>query len=455
LLAPKLAKELRATQDGSVVLSRGTTTQTLQIGTELDKAKTKLKTLDRDFQEQLTKLAKTRRTAYLSVGHGELNDSSKLPGSTETLARNASIVRTLLQRQNYLVKDLGLAQGLGKEVPADADLVLVLGPTEPFLSEEIGALRQYLAQGGKLVLALDADAFSTREIQAAATAATGGAEPAPPLPAPSASAAGSAAPAGSATPPGPPPKRIDALNDLADLVGLAFNADVLANDKAHVTARSDPSDRTWLVTQSFSSHASVSTLSRGATRSPVVVVGAGSLEKPRGSSAQVDFAVRAPSGTFADRNRNFEFDRTTEKQTTYNLGAAVTAPVGTAPPSDAGKPDEKNDDTNKKDNKDKKSEKKSPREMRAFVLADSDLLSDFVIGRVVYNQILFVESVRWLVGEEALSGPPNTEEDERITHTKQQDLTRFYATIFGAPGLVLAAGLALSRRSRRQHGAKR
>jgi hypothetical protein len=92
--------------------------------------------------------------------------------------------------------------------------------------------------------------------------------------------------------------------------------------------------------------------------------------------------------------------------------------------------------------------------MRAFVLADSDVLSDYVIGRVVYNQVLFLESVRWLVGEESFAGPPNTEEDQRITHTKQQDLTRFYATIFGAPGLVLAAGLALSRRSRRQRGAK-
>ncbi|HEY3499078.1 MAG TPA: Gldg family protein [Polyangiaceae bacterium] len=445
LLAPKLARELRATQDGAIVLSRGTTTQTLQIGTELEKAKPKLKTLDRDFQEQLTKLAKSRRTAYLTVGHGELNDAQKAAGA-EGMQRAATIVRTLLQRQNYLVKDLGLAQGLGREIPNDADLVLVLGPTEPFLAEEIAGLRSYLARGGKLFLALDADAFSTRDIQAVVDSAHGAASASPsaapaPTPPASASAAGSAAPAT------PPPARVAPLNDLAALVGLEFNADVLANDKAHVTARNDASDRTWIVSQSFSSHASVSTLSRSGSRSPVVLVGAGSLEKPRGSSAQIDFAMRAPSGTFADRNRNYEFDRASEKQTTYNVAAAVTGdPTKKAEKSDE-KDDDKKDPHGKKD--DKKDPQKSPNEMRAFVLADSDLLSDFVVARVLYNQILFVDAVRWLVGEESTAGPPNTEEDQRMTHTKQQDLTRFYATIFGAPALVLAAGLFLSRRSRR------
>jgi hypothetical protein len=448
LLAPKLARELRATQDGAIVLSRGTTTQTIQIGTELDKAKAKLKTLDRDFQEQLTKIAKSRRTAYFTVGHGELNDSGKASGA-DGLVRSATVVRTLLQRQNYLVKDLGLAQGLGREIPGDADVVMVLGPTEPFLTEEVAALRAYLERGGKLFLALDADAFSTRDIQAVVEAAhaSPSAEPSatpPAAPAPAASASASAA--SSAAPAAPPPKSIGALNDLAGLVGLSFNADVLANEKQHVTARNDASDRTWIVTQNFSSHTSVSTLGRSATRSPVVLVGAGSLEKSSGASTQIDFAMRAPAGTFGDRNRNFAFDRDGEKQTTYNVAAAITG--------EKTKSDEKKDDKDK-DDKGKKEATPAPNEMRAFVLADSDLFSDFVIGRVVYNQILFVDSVRWLVGEETLAGPPNTEEDQRISHTKQQDLTRFYATIFGAPGLVLAAGLALSRRSRKKLGAKR
>jgi hypothetical protein len=86
------------------------------------------------------------------------------------------------------------------------------------------------------------------------------------------------------------------------------------------------------------------------------------------------------------------------------------------------------------------------------VLADSDALGDFVMSQDPFNQYLFVDSMRWLVGEESVMGPPNTEEDQRIQHTKQQDLSWFYATIFGAPGIVLAAGLALGRRSRAKGG---
>lgn len=45
-----------------------------------------------------------------------------------------------------------------------------------------------------------------------------------------------------------------------------------------------------------------------------------------------------------------------------------------------------------------------------------------------------------------------TEEDVKLERTKQQDLTWFYASIFGAPVLVLAAGVLISRRSRVRGG---
>jgi hypothetical protein len=448
LLAPKLAKEMRATQDGAIVLSRGGTTQTIVVGTELDKAKAKLKTLDRDFQEQLTKLAKARRTAYLTVGHGELNDTPRSTGGGPA-ARSGSIARTLLQRQNYIVKDLGLAQGLGREVPAEADVVFVLGPTEPFGSEEIESLRRYADRGGKLFLALDADAFSTRDFVTAeegGAVPAGSAVPAPAPPAPPAVPGSAAAPV--AAPEGPAPPSSGPLNALAGLVGLAYSPEVLANERMHVRLRNDDSDRTRIVTQSFSSHASVSTLSQNAARAAVVMFGAGSLEKARGSTAQADFAVRAASGTFADKNRNYKFDTGLEKQSTFNVLAAVS---GAAKP-DAKPAEEKKDE--KDATKDKKDPKSDPNEMRAIVVADADVFGDFVLGEVTTNQILFVDSVRWLVGEQSVAGPPNTEEDKRISHTKQQDLSWFYATIFGAPGLVLASGLLISRRSRRARGAK-
>jgi ABC-type uncharacterized transport system len=424
LLAPKLAKELRATQDGVVILARGSTTQTIVIGTELEASKQKLKVLDRDFQEQLTKLAKSRRTAYLTVGHGELNEA-KAAAMDDPSARSGTIVRTLLQRQNYVVKDLGLAQGLGRDVPDDADVVLIVGPTEPFAGAELESLKRYLARHGKLFMALDADAFSTKDLVTAE-------------PAPSAKAAGGAAVVDlNAVPTGP-------LADLAGLVGLTYSSDVLANERLHVRLRNDDSDRTRLITQSFSSHASVSTLSRASSRAGVAFFGSGSLEKARGATEHMDFTVRSPAGTFADKNRNYQLDKDSEKQITFNLAAAVNEGEPSKP--DAAKADDKKKDK-KKDDK-----KSNPDEMRAFVLADADAVDDFVMSQDPYNQLLFIDSMRWLVGEESFAGPPNTEEDQRIQHTKQQDLSWFYATIFGAPGLVLALGITLARRPRMKGG---
>ena len=454
LLVPKLAKELRAVQDGVIVLARGTSIQSLQIGTELDQARVKLKTLDRDFQEQLLKILRTRRTAYFTVGHGEINDNPR-SGSDEQ--RSAQIVRTLIQRQNFTIRDLGLGQGLAREVPDDADIVLSLGATEAFSREELSALGRYADRGGRLILALDADAFSAKDLVTAesapgippgTTAAPPSAAAAPSAAAPSAPSAvpplsASAAPAG-----GPAPGAgAVASMDLAGVVGLTFSAEPLANEKNYVPVRYNESDRGCLVTNSFSSHASVTTLSRNSGRAAVVLFGAGSLDKGKtAGDAKVDFTIRSMAGTFRDKNRNYREDADEKSVGVFNLAAAVTKPVSAA--QAAAKPA---DDKKAPKDKDKA---KDAHELRAFVLADADALSDLVMQRVVGNQVLFVDALRWLVGEESVQGLPNTEEDKRIEHTKQVDLGWFYATIFGAPALVLGLGLFVSRRSR-SSGAKR
>ncbi|MEO8900797.1 MAG: Gldg family protein [Polyangiaceae bacterium] len=452
LLAPKLAKELHATQDGVIILSRDSVNYTINLGTDIDAARPKLKTLDRDVKEQLLKLARARLTAYFTVGHGELNEPNK--GKPDSGAHSATITRTILQKQNFTVKDLGLAQGLASEVPDDADVVLILGPSDPFAPEEINALQRYADRGGHLFISLDPDANSS-QISAPNT-------PAPiPLPAHSPSASASAAPAHSSTapalsasaaskakPPAAPVPEVPevvppGLEALAGLAQLKYSPTVLANEHSHIRLAFNNSDQTRLVTNSFSSHASVSTLSRNAPAASVVFFGAGSLERAPGATAKIDFAVRAPTGTWADRNKNFVHDKDTEKASGYNIAAAVSKPiVGGAqpPPSTAKKPTEKKPET---------------KEMRAFVVADTDAFSDLVMSNVPGNQYFLADAVRWLVGEESFAGAETSEEDSHIEKTKQQDLSWFYATIFGAPCLVMAAGVFVSRRSRRAGGAKR
>ena len=231
---------------------------------------------------------------------------------------------------------------------------------------------------------------------------------------------------------------------LAGLAQLKYSPTVLANEHSHIRLAFNNSDQTRLVSNSFSSHASVSTLSRNAPAASVVFFGAGSLERANGATAKIDFAVRAPTGTWADRNKNFVQDKDTEKTQAYNIAAAVSKPVlvgaPAAPPPTPKNPAKKQPET---------------KEMRAFVVADTDAFSDLVMSNVPGNQYFLADAVRWLVGEESFAGAETSEEDSHIEKTKQQDLSWFYATIFGAPCLVMAAGVFVSRRSRRVAGAQR
>lgn len=463
LLAPKLARDLRATQDGMVVLEKGSLKETMRIGSDMAKARAKLKKLDGDFQEKLLKVMRSRRVAYLTVGHGELNDKPKGDGKDP---RGAKGIKELLRGQNYLVKTLGLTQGLGSQVPDDASIVMVLGPTEPFLPEEVATLKRYADNGGKLLLALDPDAFSpdaTPDVPPVPSASGSSAAAEPPKPeAPKPAASSSAAPAPSAPPapsvagsaappPGPAPTRADAgsLGSLAAVVGLELEPGTLAHETKHLRARFNKSDRKLLFTNSFSSHASVSTLSRNSSRTGIIVIGSGSLVRAKGATDKVTFTVRSVPGTFADANKNFSFDRDSEKKKVYNIAAAVVrkGPDG-AKPKAAPK-----DPKDKKDAKGKPTKDETmPDGMRAFVLADADAFSDLTLTQSMANRLLFVDVVRWLGGEESFAGEVNTEEDVRIEHTKEGDTLWFWSTIFGIPGLVLGLGLFIARRSRRRQG---
>jgi ABC-type uncharacterized transport system len=381
LLVPELARQAKVFDEGVIVIERGAERESISLGVDIAAARPKLKALDTDFQKALLKILRSRRTAYFTVGHGELNDVQPTP---QNEGRTGKAIREILEQQNYQAHDLGAATGLGVEIPDDAALVLVVGPQQPFLPEEVAALGRYVARGGRLFLCLD-------------------------------------------------PESKIALQPLADLLALKVSSSILANDKVHLRRRFNNSDHTILVTNRYSSHASVSTLGRIASR-PVVFVGAGSLEQKPGADAalHVDFAVRALPDTFDDPNGNFAFDPPSEKRQAYALAAAVSRSAGSAPSgASAGTASPKKSD-----------------EMRAFVLADADAVSDAVLGNEA-NVLLLADAVRWLGGEESFAGAMSTPEDVRIEHTKQKDLVWFYGSIFAAPALVLAAGLVYTRRIRR------
>ncbi len=381
LMSPALAKDLKVQQDGVLVLQRGESKETLSIGADMKNGQTqsKLKSLDVDFQKALLKVIRTQRTAYFTVGHGEMNEQTGPAALTE--GRTAKNIKRLVESQNYAAKDLGLVQGLASAVPEDAAMVIVLGPSQAFQPAEVAALKAYFERGGRLLLALDPDF------------------------------------------------KVD-LAPLAAAVGLTWKPTLLATDDARhfYPLRHNDSDHTILLTNRFSSHASVSSLSKVSQRTAIVFRGASALDKAEGNTANVDFAVRALQETFDDSNGNFTFDEGAEKRNSYNLAAAVTKPTG-----------EKD-----KEGKDK--------EMRAFVLGDSDALGDGAVGDTP-NGLLALDLLRWLGGDESYLGAVTSNEDVKIEHTKQKDAFWFYGMVFVIPLGVMGLGFVATRRRRK--GARR
>ncbi len=361
------ARELGVTANGSVVVSRGARKEVYVPGLEMEQARGELRALDAEISKRLAAVARARQVLYFTSGHGERMEQN--PDALD--ARGAvRIFRDLLRAQNDDLRSLGLAEGLATEVPKDAGAVLILGPTSPFLSEEIQALNRYVRGGGRMLIALD-------------------------------------------------PEVGEAFDALLQPLGVRFVPTMLANDRVYVPRSHQPSDRALLVTATYSFHPSVATLARLGVSAPLLFVTAGSLEvlkqKPTGTA--VDFTVLALPDTFRDLQGSFSFEPRVGKRRAWELAAAVTL------------------------------QRKGATDGRAVVVADSDVLTDVAMEGNVGNRTFALDSVRWLLGEDAI-GAPTSEVDVPMQHTRGQDVLWFYATLFLAPALALAAGLVVTRRRR-------
>lgn len=385
-LEPQKAKELSATGNGLVVLglvdekdkTKVSQRELVHVGTTLENAGSALQTFDGDVQKRLLVLTRPGRVAYFTVGHGERNFDrfSGLDQNKEDLRAPVGGLQQLLQGQGYEVKTLGIGQGLAKSVPKDAGIVFLTGPTEHFLAEEVTAIKDYLQGGGHVFLMLD----PTSE-----TAATD-------------------------------------LAPLLDVAGIKYHPQLLANKEVHWVRTHQPSDVVNLGVLSFSSHASINTLSRASGRAAVVMPKTGWLERGAAAPAGIalDFTMRTPPGTWVETNNNFTKDKD-EKEQVFEVAAAASRTV---------------------DAKEKK-------ELRMTVLGSVDAASDLVLGNRA-NLVFVLDSVKWLMGDEAITGEMPTETDQPIVHTKGEDKTWFYLTVFVVPAMILAVGYFFTRQTRRR-----
>ncbi len=395
VLVPKLARELRVAEDGVLVLARGEMRQVIQIGTEMNAARHVLRTLDSEVQKQLRKLIQPQRIAYLTVGHGELNDSKRLGGTSN---RGVTLLKKLLELQNYRVLELGLADGLARDVPADAHVVLVLGPTESFAPAELEALRRFTARGGRSFIALEPELRVNTGAEGLAAR-----------------------------------NQLDSW--LGDL-GLSFEGTPIASEREFVEKSFNKSDRVQLLVNRFSSHPSVATLRKN--NAWVVLFGTGALRRLNPLDRQLDPVLQTRPDAFQDTNGNYE-PNPGEPRRAFELAVAVIRPlaaVGThaapaAVPSGSAQPAE------------------APKDSRSYVIGDTDAFSDIGLRFVPTNRVLLLDALRWLGGEESLAGAETGEEDVRIQHTRASETSWFYALLFGVPGSVLGLWWLLNRRQRR------
>ncbi len=417
------AKELNVTANGIVVISRAGRKEALNIGLELEGARSQLRNLDKEVQKRLLQVGRPGRTVYLTTGHGERGFD---PANDTDKRLTLRDLREVMQSQSYAVKTIGMAEGLGVDVPQDAALVAIIGPQQELLPEEVAALSRFLDRGGRLLIALDPDE-----------------RPDP-------------------TQPGGPPL----FKELLGKIGLKYDPTPLANDQIYAQRSHQKSDRGNIATNGYSSHPSVTSLSRLAGRAPMVLFGAGHLEevKERAPGTTVDFTVRAQGQTFLDTNRSFTADQG-EQRKTWELAAAVKRKIDAPkPPEEATKKDEpaakkddaaaakkdeakKKDDATAKKDDSKKDKSKQPDELRAIVLSDADALADGLLSNPG-NAYFFLDGVRWLAGDESIAGEVSSETDVPIAHTRKQDQAWFYSCIFFVPALVIALGALMTRRRR-------
>jgi ABC-type uncharacterized transport system involved in gliding motility auxiliary subunit len=131
---PSLAGQFGIRNYGTVVVAGGDKHFEAQSSTE------------EGLTNAIVRLLKGQKTVYFIQGHGERDvDSSDRAGYGR--------VKKQLENENRQVKTLVLLQKM--EVPADCSLLVIAGPRNDFLAQEVETIKKYLTGGGRALFLLD------------------------------------------------------------------------------------------------------------------------------------------------------------------------------------------------------------------------------------------------------------------------------------------------------------
>jgi ABC-type uncharacterized transport system involved in gliding motility auxiliary subunit len=131
---PALARQYAVRTYGTIVVAAGDRHFEAQSDTE------------EGISNALIRLFKGQRTACFITGHGERDlESSERIGY--------SGVKKEFEHESYLTKTVTLMQKM--EIPPDCSMVIVAGPKNDYLPQEVDTIRKYVTGGGRAMFMLD------------------------------------------------------------------------------------------------------------------------------------------------------------------------------------------------------------------------------------------------------------------------------------------------------------
>jgi len=423
-MAPELVRELRITGNGVVALTIGTgearRAELIEVGTDLAAARPRLRTFDGRFQEALSRLVQERRELALTVGHEERAHGARPDDDPAT-----RLVRfTLgLRRANVTTLPLGLAQGLGREVPANVAVVAVMGPRRPFAPEEVESLVELLRRGGRVLLLVDHED--------------------------------------------------DGLDPLLEALGLRRRPGIVHAEEAALARSHTLADRARVQTSLYADHPSVQRANRLARRAASVVTGALALDRYSGSedAARPERSPTEGGPVSTETNSGDARSDGSGGSQSDDDASGGTEPSGYAALDPAvAFPLRVEDAWRDLDGDHQRGEgepletlrlmavvtvpNRRGRQGRAVVVGDADFMGDEQLSSYLGNQLVTADALGWLlegVGDDTpvVVGTTTSAEDLPIEHSPAEVRAWFWATSFGVPLPILLFGLELFRRQRR------
>ena len=364
---PVLAQQYEVQQYGTIVFEHAGRVERVTTDAEQDLTNALIKAVEGEEQ-----------TVYFVQGHGE-----RSPENTDRDGYAA--VTEALRLDNLTVEQVVLAQT--GEVPEDAAVLVVAGPTTDFLPAEVDLMRSYLEGGGKALFLID-------------------------------------------------PPNVIADTDLPSLTalvnewGIETGADVVVDVSG--VGQLLGTDVTVPIAASYPPHP-ITDRFELMTAYPLARSVRPAAGAPAGRTAETFIETSARSWAESDLAELVSGEvqmnpEAGDRQGPVSIGAAVSVPVDV--PDGDDEPEETDADLDA-----------PPRETRVAVIGDSDFAGNGSIG-IQGNRDLALNTINWLAQQENLIAiRPREPEDRRITLTADQQIRINWLSLLMIPGVVLGSGV--------------